>query len=328
MTAKRPAGPRIFKAAVPSGLDEMVERNFVNEQEMQQLVQANVGTLFPSLVFLVEQFGEGSSGRFRPDTIAFDTNLETFVVIEYKNRPNEGVINQAKAYLNYMKQNRFILETIYDKYGPGGRKRFEWKAMYAVVIAPGFDKFQIEGMKDDAEIELHSIRLYGSNLVSVERVGGRHESATSRRSPPEPKPPQPPTEPTSIPTLRPGMIRITEIVNPVENPPTELRFPDQAVMELNSWIDMLACTVKWLADNKILNEGHCPIQYASKTTLINVEPKHRSGIPFKNKKQVYGFFINSNLNQAGVKAFTIRLLYTLGLDPSEFYVRFGTEPLR
>ena len=98
-------------------------------------------------------------------------------------------------------------------------------------------------------------------------------------------------------------------------------------MKLNGWIDMLACTVKWLADNKVLNERHCPIQYAPKTTLINVEPKHRSGVPFKSKKQVYGFFINSNLNQAGVKAFTIRLLYKLGLDPSKFSVRFGTEPL-
>ena len=221
MAAKRPAGPRIFKAAAPSGLDEMGERGFVNEQEMQQLVQTNMKTLFPSLEFLVEQFGEGSSGRFRPDTIAFDTNLETFVVIEYKNRPNEGVISQAKTYLNYMKQNRFVLETIYDKHGSGGRKRFEWKAMYAVIIAPGFDKFQIEGMEDDAEIELHSIRLYGSNLVSVERAGGGHESAANRRSPSEPKPPL--TEPRPPP---PGMVRITEIVNPVANPPTELHLPE------------------------------------------------------------------------------------------------------
>ena len=89
MVGKHPvdfAGTRMFKAALPSGLVEMRERGFADEKQMQELIEESIGTLFPGLEFLRTEFGKISGGRFRPDTIAFDTREKTFVVIEYKNR--------------------------------------------------------------------------------------------------------------------------------------------------------------------------------------------------------------------------------------------------
>ena len=82
----------------------MREKGFDDEKQMQRFVEYNIGTLFPGLEFIKTEFGEISGGLFRPDTIAFDTNERTFVVIEYKNKSNERALNQAKTYLNYMKQ--------------------------------------------------------------------------------------------------------------------------------------------------------------------------------------------------------------------------------
>ena len=90
MTVKRVAdstgGIRTFRTTLPSGLVEMREKGFDDEKQMQRFVEYNIGTLFPGLEFIKTEFGEISGGLFRPDTIAFDTNERTFVVIEYKNK--------------------------------------------------------------------------------------------------------------------------------------------------------------------------------------------------------------------------------------------------
>ena len=52
--------------------------------------------------------------------------------------------------------------------------------MYAIVIAPEFDKFQVGGAKNDTELELHVIRCYDDQVVTVEQVGGEHVSAPSK----------------------------------------------------------------------------------------------------------------------------------------------------
>ena len=72
------------------------------------------------------------------------------------------------------------------------------------------------------------------------------------------------------------------------DPPTRLYFPDASSVKLNRWIDILASTVKWLADNKHLNETHCPIQYTPKSTIVNTNKTHSNGIPFKSYKQDIG----------------------------------------
>ena len=181
-------GTRMFKASLPSGLVEMRERGFVDEKQMQKLVEENIGTLFPGLEFLRAEFGEISGGRFRPDTIAFDTRDKTFVVIEYKNRSEERAVNQARTYLNYMKQNHYALKMAYkEARKPTNQESFNWGAMYAIVIAPEFDKFQIGGADDDMRLELHTIRLYDVHTLTVTRVGGGHERVPVR----DPPPPEP-----------------------------------------------------------------------------------------------------------------------------------------
>ena len=176
MPRKHRAGLRMFKADPLSGLVGVPETEFSREKRMQRFVESNIGTLFPGLVFLTTEFGRSDGGRFRPDTIAFDETNRTFVIIEYKNKQEEGVTDQARTYLNDMKLNHFILESIYKEAGQGRQESFNWKGMYAIVVAPEFSERQIKGNNTDLGLELHEIRLYGGHAVTVERVGGAHES--------------------------------------------------------------------------------------------------------------------------------------------------------
>ena len=116
-------------------------------------------------------------GERRPDTIAFDTNQNTFVVIEYKNRRNSDVVAQANTYLRDMEQNKAALVLEHStkmNCKPLDKKLFCWKDMYAIIMAPEFGPFQISGASKNQEVEMYETRMYDNLVITVERVGGGH----------------------------------------------------------------------------------------------------------------------------------------------------------
>ena len=161
----------------------MNEIGFDDEKHMQKLVESGIETLFPGLKFLETEFREMAEGEHRPDTIAFDTDRDTFVAMEYKNRLDKDVVAQAKTYLRDMEGHRgdLVLEHA-KKMGcrPRDRQSFSWKDMYAVVLAPEFGSFQVIGASKDREVELYEIKLYDDLVMTVKRAGGGHKGLVSR----------------------------------------------------------------------------------------------------------------------------------------------------
>ena len=84
------------------------QEEFRLERDLQQIVEVNLETLF-GLTFVSSEF---SLGEFRLDTLAYDTENDAFVIIEYKKRNNASVIDQGYSYLSLMLNNKadFILE--------------------------------------------------------------------------------------------------------------------------------------------------------------------------------------------------------------------------
>lgn len=84
------------------------EMPFKLEKEIQNIVERNLQTLL-GLDFIKTEF---SIGSFRIDSLAFDSEKKSFVIIEYKRDKNFSVIDQGYAYLSLMLNNKaeFILE--------------------------------------------------------------------------------------------------------------------------------------------------------------------------------------------------------------------------
>ena len=61
-------------------LDQIKELPFKLEKEIQTLTEQNLATIF-GLSFVRSEF---SIGNFRIDTLAFDKDASSFVIIEYK----------------------------------------------------------------------------------------------------------------------------------------------------------------------------------------------------------------------------------------------------
>ena len=72
-------------------LAEVQRVSFKLEKDIQNLVEENVETLF-NLEFISSEFSVGS---FRLDSLCFDNETNSFVIIEYKKGSSYSVIDQG-----------------------------------------------------------------------------------------------------------------------------------------------------------------------------------------------------------------------------------------
>ncbi|NQV00255.1 MAG: hypothetical protein HQ538_05940, partial [Parcubacteria group bacterium] len=94
-----------------SKFTKIKEKNFDYEKDLQKLVEHNLKEVF-GLEFvsgaLDKQF---YLKNLEIDTLAFDTETKTFVIIEYKKNKSFSIIDQGYAYLGLLLNNKaeFIL---------------------------------------------------------------------------------------------------------------------------------------------------------------------------------------------------------------------------
>ena len=160
---------RLFKK-FPRTLVELRQAEFDRERNLHDTVEQNIGMLFPELVVLGSEFERDG---YRPDTVAFDKKRNTFAIIEYKNRQDSKVLDQASAYLVHMNRNRDSFRLLYrDKIGGTGAPEFDWKGAYAVIVSPEFTRIQIDSAQNSPSLTLYAVSVYEDNIISLTRVAG------------------------------------------------------------------------------------------------------------------------------------------------------------
>lgn len=148
---------------------ELIKENlFKLEKDIQVIVEANLGSLF-GLQFVRSEFQLGS---LRIDTLAFDNDAKSFVIIEYKKDRNFSVVDQGMSYLGLMLNNKaeFILE--YNEKCNTSLKRdnVDWSQSKVVFISPSFTTFQLEAINfKDLPIELWEVRRYSNNTIRFDQ---------------------------------------------------------------------------------------------------------------------------------------------------------------
>lgn len=88
--------------SINKGLELVKEKQFKFEKEIQRLVEGNLNTLL-NLKFIKSEF---ALNNFRIDTLAFDTEAKSFVIIEFKRDKTFSVVDQGYAYLSLMLNNK------------------------------------------------------------------------------------------------------------------------------------------------------------------------------------------------------------------------------
>jgi len=127
-------------------LEQIKELPFKLEREIQELTEQNLSAIL-GLNFIRSEF---ALNNFRIDTLAFDKEAASFVIIEYKRDKNFSVIDQGYAYLSLMLNNKadFILE--YNENSKDSLKRndIDWSQSRVIFISPSFTTYQKEAIND------------------------------------------------------------------------------------------------------------------------------------------------------------------------------------
>lgn len=167
----------LFKIEKNQTLKAIKEEGFELEKEIQQLTEENLSIVF-GLEFVRSEF---PLNNFRIDTLAFDAETNSFVIIEYKRDKNFSVIDQGYAYLSLMLNNKadFILEYNENRQKRLKRNGIEWSQSRIMFISPSFTTYQKEAINfRDLPIELWEITKFGNDTVTYNQVrtSGAQES--------------------------------------------------------------------------------------------------------------------------------------------------------
>lgn len=150
-------------------IQEVKERPFISEKELQTLCENNLHK-FINLDFVDTEF---SVADFRLDTVAFDKEVNSFVIIEYKNQRNVSVIDQGYTYLSTMFNHKadFVLRYNIKFRDNKDLSDFDWSQARVIFICPNFTKYQINSINfKDLPIELWKIKRYQNNIISFEQI--------------------------------------------------------------------------------------------------------------------------------------------------------------
>ncbi len=155
--------------AIQNRLKRIKEKPFRLERDLQSMIEQNLEEVF-GLLFIASEFAP--SNTLRIDTVAFDTEQKSFVLIEYKRGTHEPLIDQGFAYLSMLINNRaeFILKA-HEVLPKLKRDEVNWEASRVIFVAASFTPHQREALGiQDLPFEFWEAKLYEASLLSLDRL--------------------------------------------------------------------------------------------------------------------------------------------------------------
>lgn len=150
-------------------LKGLKEKPFKLEKEIQTIVENNLEQI-SGYTFIKSEFSIKSN---RIDTLAFDEENRSFVLIEYKRDRNYSVVDQGVSYLNLMLEYKadFIIEYNESQKNNLKRNDVDWSQSKVIFIARSFTDFQRQSSNfKDLPIELWEIKRFENEIIVINPI--------------------------------------------------------------------------------------------------------------------------------------------------------------
>ena len=141
-------------------------KNFENEKIIQTLVENNLSEIFTDIEFVKS---EHQIDDLRIDTIAFDKNRNSFVIIEYKNKKDEDVLAQGISYYQLLQENKGEFVLLYNNIKNANLEmnHINWDDTRIIFIAPIFTKYQKKASGfAGLPTEFYEIKKYENEIIT------------------------------------------------------------------------------------------------------------------------------------------------------------------
>ena len=152
-------------------LEEVNLVPFKLEKDIQALVEKNTESIF-ELDFIESEF---RVEKYRIDTLCFDLENNSFVIIEYKKGSSYSVVDQGMTYLQLMLNNKadFLLRLSQHKGKVLEMKDVDWSQSKIIFVAESFNSYQKDSVNfDNLPFELWEIKRFTNNTI----VFNKHKS--------------------------------------------------------------------------------------------------------------------------------------------------------
>lgn len=160
-----------------NNLTSIKEVDIKLEKDLQSLTEKNLKTIF-GLDFVSSEF---ALHNFRIDTLAFNKETRSFIIIEYKRDRSFSVVDQGFAYLSLMLNNKadFILEYNEKTKNNLRKDNVDWSQSRVLFLAQSFTAYQQNAINfKDLPIELWEINKFDSDIILYNQLKSADSSET------------------------------------------------------------------------------------------------------------------------------------------------------
>lgn len=152
-----------------NNLKPIKKTEFKYERDLQKLTENNMEEVF-NLKFVDSEF---QLDNLRIDTLAFNEETNSFVIIEYKKSKNYSVIDQGYSYLSLLLNNKaeFVLKYNQKFNTNYGKEDIDFTQSKIMFIAPNYTTYQLKAIEfNDLAFELWKVTKYSNNTVLYDKL--------------------------------------------------------------------------------------------------------------------------------------------------------------
>ena len=147
------------------------QSNFKLEKDIQSFVEKHIHDILgEEYEFVCTEF---SVGNFRIDTLAFNKETKSFILIEDKKVENKSLVDQGLTYLKLLKDRRadFILKYNEIKKTNYNINDIDISQSKVIFFSPYYNKYQIYSSDyQNIPFDLYKITKYEDDIVDIEKI--------------------------------------------------------------------------------------------------------------------------------------------------------------
>lgn len=151
-----------------AGAKELPAALASSERELHDLIEGHLQSVL-GVRFLAREFATGRFNRGYIDSLGLDEN-NCPVIVEYKRRANDNVINQALYYLDWLLDHKGDFQLLVKKtLGDEAAGKIEFSSIRIICVASSFSRFDERAiLQMGRNIELIRYKIFADNLLMVE----------------------------------------------------------------------------------------------------------------------------------------------------------------
>jgi len=154
-------------------LESIDLQSFKLEKEIQNLIENNTDSVF-QLEFVCSEF---TVGNYRIDSLCYDVENKSLVIIEYKKGSSYSVIDQGYTYLQLLLNNKsdFLL-ALSQYYNKVLRiEDIDWSQSKIIFVSQSFNSYQKDSVNfKGLPFELWEIKRFANDVITL----NKHETSS------------------------------------------------------------------------------------------------------------------------------------------------------